>query len=112
MNVIVIETTYIFGRCSRRGVCACHRVHGAPRGSMRIMLLWYGGRRATRMALDAGGARAGSRGHAVAGRVVVCARAGRNWRGGAVEVLGHVAWRWRGELGAVHGGGCVVDRCR
>ena len=106
MNVIVIETTYIFGRCSRRGVCACHRVHGAPRGSMRIMLLWYGGRCATRVvAFDASGARAGSRGrHAVAGRVVVCARAGRNWRGGAVKVLGHVAWRRRGVLGAVHGG--------
>ena len=66
------------------------------------MLLWYGGGCAAPVALDAG-ACAGSRGHPVAGRVVVCARAWGHWRGGAlVVILGHVARGRRGVLRGVH----------
>jgi hypothetical protein len=66
------------------------------------MLLWYGGRCATRVALDA---RAGARGrgHPIARRVVVRARAWGHWRGGSVVVVvGHVARGRRGVLRAVH----------
>ena len=67
------------------------------------MLLWYGGRCAARVALDTC-AGAWSRGHAIARRVVVCARAWGHWRGSVVVVViaGHVARGLRGILWAVH----------
>ena len=112
-GMTVTEITYIFGRASRRRVCAWSRKvgailgHGASarRGEGRVLAGGNSVGRATGVGLDLGTtAWRGDLGTVAGGVVAGCAGAGRHGRGVVVVFERHaVCRRLRRVLGGVHG---------